>query len=167
MSDANLKVDFTPVDMSKLVDHFDPKYAFDYFDRTGAGTIPLKDFYLILNAQGVLPGSPEVQTAFKKAKLSQNPNDTIDYATFQSVLASLSLGPPAKETTSQAIRLVTEFFGKDPSKGVITIDQMNKILVLGDNKLTTAQLNHVATLSATSGAERGGQVNLNALASLN
>lgn len=107
-----------------------------------------------------------MQTAFKKAKISQNPNDLIDFATYQSVLSALRLGPPKKESTAEAVRFVSEFFGKDPSKGIISLEQMNKMMGMGEGKLTSAQLNHIATLSATSGAERGGQVNLSALTSM-
>jgi len=145
---------------------FDEQYVFSYFDRAGSGSITVKDLNLVLNILGVNPALPTTMAVCRRHGVSAILADSVSFQAYQKVLKEVGKPLTDKDEISQSVKIVAEFFARDPAKGVITSEQAHKILATGENKLTTAQMNQISTLAATSGAERGGQMNLNTLVSL-
>ena len=161
----DVKVDFTPVDLTKFTAAFDSVYVFNYFDRTGSGAISIKDLTLVLNVLGINPALPATQATLKKLT-GGAATDKITLEVYQKLLQELPRPKMDRETVSQSVKIIAEFFGRDPAKGVVSVEQAQRVMLSGENKLTTAQMNQVSTLAATSGAERAGQINMNTLVAL-
>jgi len=122
---------------------------------------------LILSAQGINPTSASTVSVFKQTNISTTLTDTITYDQFLALLSALpSLPSKSKQTVNDRCKVISEFFGNFGTPGNLTVEQANKMMVFGENRLTTAQLNQISTLAATSGAERGGNVNLKTLLAL-